>query len=181
MIKITAVDPQDLLAILRIERLGFNEAEAGTAAQYQARINQLADTFLAARDADQLVGFIVGPVVDARFKYIEDWMYEANVQNRAQPGGNQMIQTITVDPDYRAITVDPDYRGQGIGSSLLQAIEKQAIQNQRHHIALTCLLDRVPFYEKNGYVNQGIAASAHAGEVWYNMTKLLPSQPQPLG
>lgn len=146
MIKITAVDPQDLPAILRIERLGFNEAEAGTAAQYQARINQLADTFLAARDADHLVGFIVGPVVDARFKYIEDWMYEANVQNRAQPGGNQMIQTIAVDPDYR---------GQGIGSSLLQAIEK--------------------------YVNQGIAASAHAGEVWYNMTKLLPSQPQPLG
>ena len=45
MIKITAVDPQDLPAILRIERLGFNEAEAGTAAQYQARINQLADTF----------------------------------------------------------------------------------------------------------------------------------------
>lgn len=89
MIKITAVDPQDLPAILRIERLGFNEAEAGTVAQYQARINQLADTFLAARDADQLVGFIVGPVVDARFKYIEDWMYEANVQNRAQPGGNQ--------------------------------------------------------------------------------------------
>ena len=179
MIKITAVDPQDLLALLRIERLGFNEAEAGTAAQYQARINQLADTFLAARDADQLVGFIVGPVVDARFKYIEDWMYEANVQNRAQPGGNQMIQTIAVDPDYR---------GQGIGSSLLQAIEnllqaieKQAIHNQRHHIALTCLLDRVPCYEKNGYVNQGIAASAHAGEVWYNMTKLLPSQPQPLG
>ena len=72
-------------------------------------------------------------------------------------------------------------RGQGIGSSLLQAIEKQAIQNQRHHIALTCLLDRVPFYEKNGYVNQGIAASAHAGEVWYNMTKLLPSQPHSLG
>lgn len=70
MIKITAVDPQDLPALLRIERLGFNEAEAGTAAQYQARINQLADTFLAARDADQLVGFIVGPVVDARFKYI---------------------------------------------------------------------------------------------------------------
>lgn len=178
MIKITAVDPQDLPAILRIERLGFNEAESGTAAQYQARINQLADTFLAARDADQLVGFIVGPVVDARFKYIEDWMedwmYEANVQNqnRAQPGGNQTIQTIAVDPDYR---------GQGIGSSLLQAIEKQAIKNQRHHIALTCLLDRVPFYEKNGYVNQGIAASAHAGEVWYNMTKLLPSQPQPLG
>lgn len=54
MIKITAVDPQDLPALLRIERLGFNEAEAGTAAQYQARINQLADTFLAARDADQL-------------------------------------------------------------------------------------------------------------------------------
>ena len=50
------------------------ELLTGTADQYQARINQLADTFLAARDSDRLVGFIVGPVVDARFKYIEDWM-----------------------------------------------------------------------------------------------------------
>lgn len=91
-------------------------------------------------------------------------MYEADVQNRQQPGGNQMIQTIAVDPVYR---------GQGIGSQLLSAFEDLAIQNQRHHIALTCLIDRVPFYEKNGYVNRGIAASEHAGEIWYNMTKLL--------
>lgn len=83
-------------------------------------------------------------------------MYEANVQNRAQPGGNQMIQTIAVDPDYR---------GQGIGSSLLQAIEKRSIQNQRHHVALTCLLDRVPFYEKNGYVNRGAPIKTPLGLV----------------
>ncbi|WP_420371510.1 hypothetical protein [Limosilactobacillus mucosae] len=50
MTKIDIVHPQDLAAILRIERLGFNEAEASTAKQYQARINQLADTFLVARD-----------------------------------------------------------------------------------------------------------------------------------
>nr|WP_241201833.1 hypothetical protein [Lactobacillus delbrueckii] len=38
-------------------------------------------------------------------------------------------------------------------------------------IALTCLEDRVPFYEKNGYVNHGQAESEHAGEIWYNMIK----------
>ncbi|MFR0583345.1 GNAT family N-acetyltransferase [Limosilactobacillus mucosae] len=165
MTKIDIVHPQDLAAILRIERLGFNEAEAGTAEQYQARINQLADTFLVARDEyDRIAGFIVGPAVDQQFEYIEDWMYEADVQNRQQPGGNQTIQTIAVDPVYR---------GQGIGSQLLSAFEDLAIKNQRHHIALTCLIDRVPFYEKNGYVNRGIAASEHAGEIWHNMTKLL--------
>lgn len=167
MIKIDIVHPQDLADILRIEQLGFNEAEAGTADQYQARIDQLTDTFLVARDEyDQVAGFVVGPVVDRQFKYIEDWMYEADVKNRKQPGGNQMIQTIAVDPAYR---------GQGIGSQLLKNFEDLAIQNHRHHIALTCLIDRVPFYEKNGYVNQGIADSEHAGKVWYNMIKLLPN------
>lgn len=66
MTKIDIVHPQDLAAILRIERLSFNEAEAGTAEQYQARINQLADTFLVARDEyDRIAGFIVGPAVDS--------------------------------------------------------------------------------------------------------------------
>jgi hypothetical protein len=31
----------------------------------------------------------------------------------------------------------------------------------------------IPFYEKNGYVNQGVAESQHAGVQWFNMSKEL--------
>ncbi|MGY0337619.1 hypothetical protein ACW185_08840 [Limosilactobacillus fermentum] len=40
-------------------------------------------------------------------------------------------------------------------------------------MTLTCLVDRIPFYERNGYQNHGVATSTHANEVWYNMIKPL--------
>lgn len=108
------------------------------------------------------MGFITGPVVDSKYDYIEDWMYEKETESLAGPGGNQMVLTIAVHPDYR---------GRGIGSQLLDRFAETAKEMKRGRIALTCLEDRVPFYEKNGYVNHGQAESEHAGEIWYNMIK----------
>ena len=71
------------------------------------------------------------------------------------------------------IAVHPDYRGQGIGSQLLDRFAETAKEMKRGRIALTCLEDRVPFYEKNGYVNHGQAESEHAGEIWNNMIKMI--------
>ena len=44
---------------------------------------------------------------------------------------------------------------------------------QRGTVTLTCLQDRVPFYEALGYANEGPSASAHAGAQWFNMVKPL--------
>ena len=161
--KITSVQLNDLPEILRIENLGFNPAEAGTRDQYQARIQHLKETFLVARTEDNTVtGFIVGPIIKA--PYIEDWMYEADARSELTPGGTLMILTLAVDPVFQ---------GQGIGSRLLGAIAQQAKQFKCQRIALTCLADRIPFYEHNGYQNMGRAASTHANETWYNLAKVL--------
>lgn len=152
----------DLDMILVIENQGFNQAEAGTSAQYLARMTNFPETFLVAEDEKKhVLGFICGPAVHERF--VEDWMYEDNPRNIAS-GGYQTVQTVAVHTAAR---------GLGLGSQLLAQMEKVARAAERQAIALTCLVDRIPFYEKNGFTNLGPSASSHAGEQWYNMEKVL--------
>lgn len=159
--EITNVTMNDLPAILRIERLGFTVEEAGTEVQYRDRIQKLRDTFLVAKMDNQVVGFVVGPAT--KEEYVEDWMYE-NTPENLQEGGHQIIFTIAVDPEYR---------GHSIGSKLLDAIDKNARQAKRKSISLTSLERNIPFYEKNGFENMGVADSEHASETWHNLVKQL--------
>lgn len=85
------------------------------------------------------------------------------MKNIAQ-GGYQTVQTVAV---YQAA------RGLGLGSQLLAQLTTRAQAAEREAIALTCLADRIPFYEKNGFTNLGPSQSTHAGEQWYNMEKIL--------
>lgn len=159
--KITQVILKDLPEILRVEQMGFNQAEAGTETQYRQRIDKLAETFLVARSDGQVAGFVVGPAV--KEKFVEDWMYQDTPTNLVT-GGNQIIFTIAVDPKFQ---------GQHVGTQLLQAIESKAQTSQRKIIALTSLEKNLPFYLKNDFVNQGVAESTHAGETWFNLVKKL--------
>lgn len=159
--KITQVILKDLPEILRVEQMGFNQAEAGTETQYRQRIDKLAETFLVARSDGQVAGFVVGPAVKEQF--VEDWMYQDTPTNLVT-GGNQIIFTIAVDPKFQ---------GQHVGTQLLQAIESKAQTSQRKSIALTSLEKNLPFYLKNDFVNQGVAESTHAGETWFNLVKKL--------
>lgn len=157
--EIRQVSIKDLPAILHIEQLGFNEQEAGNKKQYQDRIKKLKETFLVAEIDRQVAGFVVGPVT--KEQYVEDWMYEHTPTNLVS-GGNQIVFTIAVDPKFQ---------GQHVGSTLLGALEKDAKVHKRETISLTSLEKNLPFYLKNGFENKGIAASQHAGETWYNLTK----------
>ncbi len=85
------------------------------------------------------------------------------MKNIAQ-GGYQTVQTVAV---HQAA------RGLGLGSQLLAQLTTRAQAAEREAIALTCLADRIPFYEKNGFTNLGPSQSTHAGEQWYNMEKIL--------
>lgn len=160
-LQISQATAADLPAILTIENAGFTPAEAGSPAAYAARLKAFPETFLVAKDGDQVLGFICGPIVDQPL--VEDWMYDDAPTNRPT-GGHQIILTVAVSPAAQ---------GRGIGSQLLTALARVA---QAHHcdtIALTCLADRIPFYQKNGYVKVGVSSSAHAGETWYDLVKTL--------
>lgn len=159
--KITPVKMTDLAQLLAIEKAGFSADEAGSEPAYRDRIEKLSDTFLVAREGETVLGFIVGPAVAERF--IEDEMFVTTPTNLAH-GGHQLVFTLAVSPLARH---------QKIGSQLLTALEKVARKAQRASVSLTCLERLIPFYERNGYQNQGVAASSHAGETWYNLEKTL--------
>lgn len=158
--QITPVRADDLDQIMVIETAGFSSAEAGSRSAYQERMTKLATTFLVARDGATVLGFIVGPAVAQR--YIQDEMYVVTPTNLEQ-GGHQLVFTVAVSPAAQ---------GQHVGSRLLTALEERARQAGRTSMALTCLDRLVPFYERNGFINQGVAASSHAGETWYNLEKV---------
>jgi len=159
--KITPVKMTDLPQLMAIEKAGFSAAEAGSEAAYRERIERLPETFLVAREAAVVLGFIVGPAVSARF--IEDEMFTKTPTN-LDHGGHQLVFTLAGSPLARH---------QKIGSQLLTALEQVARKAQRKSVSLTCLERLIPFYESNGYQNQGVAVSSHAGETWYNLEKTL--------
>lgn len=158
--EITPVKMTDLPQIMAIEKAGFSEAEAGSEAAYRERIEKLGETFLVARDDAVVLGFIVGPAVGAR--YIQDEMFVTTPTNLPR-GGHQLVFTLAVSPLARH---------QQIGSQLLTALAENAQAHGRTSMSLTCLERLVPFYEQNGFVNQGVAESTHAGETWYNLEKV---------
>ena len=155
------VVPADLPAILKIEHAGFTAAEAGTPEAYAARIQAFPATFLVAEERNTLLGFVCGPIVADDL--VADWMYDQAPTN-LPTGGHQMILTIAVAPAAQ---------GRGIGSRLLRAFAESATAHHCQSIALTCLADRIPFYQKNGYQVVGVSTSQHAGETWYDLVKEL--------
>ncbi|WP_192944887.1 GNAT family N-acetyltransferase [Ligilactobacillus agilis] len=156
--KVRQVQKSDLETVVAIEQAGFSPAEAASASTFAARIENMAETFLVAV-ADQ--GQVCGLVTTTR--YVEDWMYEA----QAKPISDGKYLNIL------SIAVAPEKRGQKLGSALLTALEEVAKAKEISSLSLTCLADRIGFYERNGYHNQGQSASTHANEVWYDMEKII--------
>lgn len=156
-VTINPAQPQDLAQIMAIEKAGFTPAEAASETSMAERIQLIADTFLVAKESDVVLGYIVGPAFDQR--YLTDALFEKSTPNNV----TDSYQTVL------SLAVSPDYRQAGLGSQLLTALAQVARHQHRQAVTLTCLQRLVPFYERNGYVNEGVSASAHAGETWYNL------------
>ncbi|WP_127849566.1 GNAT family N-acetyltransferase [Lacticaseibacillus hulanensis] len=158
---IRAPRTDDLAAVMQIERAGFTPAEAASETSMAERIAVIPDTFFVAELDKVVAGFIVGPAIDRR--YLTDDLFDHLTPNAPAD-------------DYAAvlsIAVAPSHRNEGLGSALLTAFAHRAKEQGRKLVSLTCLDRLMPYYEKNGYVNEGVAESTHAGEVWFNMTKII--------
>ncbi|CUS25516.1 N-acetyltransferase GCN5 [Paucilactobacillus oligofermentans DSM 15707 = LMG 22743] len=156
--KIRHAKVADLPALMRIETSGFTPEEAATEVSMAERIQVIADTFLVANDeTGNVQGFIVGPVVKQR--YLTDDLFDQVTTNEMM-GGFQSVLSLAVSPEAQH---------QQIGSKLLKQLIKDAKKAQRIGITLTCLERLVPFYELNGFANEGLSNSTHGGEIWYNL------------
>lgn len=155
--KIRSVMSDDWESICRIEAESFSLQEAASPEDLAARIRDLPSTFLVATRPERVVGFIVA--AQANQRYVTDQLFHETFP--ADPTGGFLLVT--------TLAVAETFRGQGIGTALLKAFKTLAINQKRLGISLTCHDVLIPYYEAQGFTNEGLSDSEHGGSRWYNL------------
>lgn len=148
----------DLDAIAALEATCFPAAQAATREQFAQRLAHYAHHFLLLFLGDRLVSFVDGFCTDR--PDLTDDMYAQAEQHR-EDGGWQMIFGVNTHPDYRC---------QGYAGMLLRAFLQEAKDQGRVGLVLTCKPEKVAYYSKFGFRDEGITPdSVHGGVVWHQM------------
>ena len=108
-------------------------------------------------DGEKLTAFVDGFVTDE--DTFTDDMY-AHPELHSESGQWQMIFGVDTLPEYRR---------QGFASELMRRAISDSREQGRLGVVLTCKAELVSWYEKLGFVNEGVSESVHGGAVWYQM------------
>ena len=155
-IRTAALADKDSIAAVEAEC--FPPAEAATAEQFSDRLKHYADHFLLMFEDDRLVAFVDGFVTNERD--LTDEMYE-NAALHDENGKWQMLFGVNTIPAYRR---------QGCAEELIERFIAIAKEQGRMGVVLTCKDRLIRYYEKFGFVNEGLTAkSTHGGAEWYRM------------
>ncbi len=149
----------DAEALARLERLCFPPAEAASAEDFAARLAVFPEHFWLLECGGQIVSAINGMATD--LPDLRDEMYH-NARMHKETGRWQMIF---------GVATHPDYRNRGCASRLMALVLRDAAKAGRAGVVLTCKEGLLGFYERFGFVNEGISDSAHGNAVWYQMRR----------
>lgn len=148
----------DLEQIAYVEASCFNSAEAATKEEFADRLKHYKNHFWLMFIDDKLIAFTDGFVTNSHD--LTDEMY-AKAQMHDENGSWQMIFGINTLPEYRR---------KGYAAQLVQKLVCQAKDQGRKGVVLTCKDSLVHYYEKFGFVNEGISRySTHGFAVWNQM------------
>ncbi len=155
-IRTAASADKDIIAAVEAEC--FPPAEAATAEQFSDRLKHYADHFLLMFEDDRLLAFVDGFVTNERD--LTDEMYE-NAALHDEKGKWQMLFGVNTVPAYRR---------KGCAGELIGRFITIAREQGRMGVVLTCKDRLIRYYEKFGFVNEGLTAkSTHGGAEWYQM------------
>ncbi|WP_019419026.1 GNAT family N-acetyltransferase [Paenibacillus sp. OSY-SE] len=161
MLKLRNVKIEDLSELVSIVHLCFSKEEAASREAFEKRIHLIPDSFFVAEENGVIAGLVNGPVIEET--YITDDLF-TNIKKNPPLGGHQTIL---------GLAVAPQFQNRGVASELLTHLEKEARLYKRETITLTCKEELIHFYERHGYVNEGVSSSEHGGAIWYNISKKL--------
>lgn len=157
MILIRNARPEDVSALAEVEGACFPAAEAAPAEAFAKRVAVYGNHFWLLFEREELIGFIDGMVTEEAD--LRDEMYE-NASLHDEAGAWQMIFGLNTVPSRRR---------QGWAARLIGELTEQARQERRLGVVLTCKEALLPYYEKFGFVNEGLSASVHGNTAWYQM------------
>ena len=147
----------DLEAVAAVEARCFPPEQAATMEQFRDRLQTYPEGFWLLWDGEILVGFLDGMVSDS--PELTDAMF-ADASLHEPRGDWQMIF---------GLNTIPEYRNRGCAGQLIRQCIHDAEIEGRRGVVLTCLEEKIPYYEKFGLRKEGVSESVHGGAVWYRM------------
>jgi len=157
MLTIRNVLSEDLEKVTEIEHICFPKEEAATKSALAYRIHTFPESFFVAIVDDRIVGHINGCC--SNLPAICDELFEAGGGHHPD-GIHQMIFGLAVAPRFQR---------QGIAEQLMKSLIEAAVEAKRKQVILTCKAELLHYYEKLGFVSQGVSGSTHGGASWYDM------------
>ncbi|MCM1230890.1 MAG: GNAT family N-acetyltransferase [Ruminococcus flavefaciens] len=151
---------QDLELISELENICFPKSESASEKDLYHRIRVFPENFWLMEQDGRIISMINGMATD--IPDLTDEMYE-NADMHKKSGVWQMIFSVVTHPDFRKM---------GYAGILMNQVIRDSVAD-RKGIVLTCKEKLIGFYEKFGFINEGISASVHGNTVWYQMRKTL--------
>lgn len=153
---------EDLDAIAQLESVCFPPEQAAGREEFASRLAVYSDYFWLLEEDGKLISFVDGMVTNQ--KDLTDEMYE-NASLHEPDGRWQMIFGVNTHPDWRR---------QGLAERVLRRVIADAKAQGREGVVLTCVEDKIHYYSKFGFFNEGVSQSVHGDTVWYQMRLTFP-------
>jgi phosphoglycerate dehydrogenase-like enzyme/ribosomal protein S18 acetylase RimI-like enzyme len=148
----------DLADIAALEALCFPAAEAASREAFRQRLEHYPDHFWLLFENEKLISFVDGFVTNDGD--LTDEMF-ANAALHDRQGAWQMIFGVNTHPDYRR---------RGLAGRLIRRAIRDARRQGRKGLVLTCKPEKVAYYARFGFRDEGITPqSTHGGAVWHQM------------
>lgn len=155
--KIRTATLDDLIAVSKIEEKCFPPLEAATEKDFEQRLRIYPNHFWVMEKDSNLIGFVNGALCIE--KDLCDEMY-ADASYHDPNGKWQMIY---------GLDVIPEQQHKGYATQLMNHAIQESKNRGYNGMVLTCKDYMIPFYERFGFVNEGISKSIHGNVTWYQM------------
>ena len=145
-IKIIQASKSDLAEVVALQASSFLTEKQQPSHILEESIRKYADTFLLARDENQLLGYVLsGP----------------------QPHNPQCLE-------IHSLVIKADHQRQGLGTLLLAALKDAAVELEYRGIRLNSPDELLSYFEMNGFVDVEETDSLYAASqgfsmIWFNL------------
>ena len=147
----------DLDAVTELEQQCFPASEAANRDTFTHRLNSFPECFWIAEAGGQITAMINGMTTDSRD--LNDEMYDDSTLYSANGAWLMLF----------GVATHPAYQKHGLASRLMNHVIEEMKRQEKSGIVLTCKEELLQFYQRFGFVSEGVSDSVHGGAVWYQM------------
>ena len=143
-IKIIQASKSDLAEIETLQASSFPAEKHLTSHILEESIRKCADTFLLARDGNQLLGYVLGGPYPHNPKCLE----------------------------IHSLVIEADHQRQGLGTLLLAALKDAAVELEYRGIRLSSPDELLSYFEMNGFIDEETSfyeTSQGFSMIWFNL------------